>query len=197
MLVKVIEAVEDLPATRCEERLFCGTPTLGNDITDVVIDSIFLQVEELWHTLHTLGLRNGTGHEHDVGARSYGMRPFDIKRGLEGPVNHVWITGVEFNRTQWGEYFEGWRIRQAIAGVKDMEIIDNGRTAERVNDDNRLTLAVKTSVEHRRYVISITHFLRAIAGNVKMATAKRIWRSLQGALGKTKVAAFKGDRDRF
>src|SRR5436309_899096 len=95
------EADVDMPATRCEERLFCSTPTLGNDITDVVIDSIFLQVEELWHTLHTLGLRNGTGHEHDVGARSYGMRPFDIKRGLEGPVNHVWITGVEFNRTQW------------------------------------------------------------------------------------------------
>jgi hypothetical protein len=30
-----------------------------------------------------------------------------------------------------------------------------------------------------------------------MATAKRIWWSLQAALGKTEVVAFKGDRDWF
>src|SRR5438874_7538585 len=111
LLIEIVEACEYLPATRIEEGIFGSAPALGNDFTNVMIQGELFQEEELRHALHTLRLRNRTGHQGDIRTWRDGMRPFDIESGLGCPADHRSIVWIERFGAEWSIHFEGWWIR--------------------------------------------------------------------------------------
>ena len=142
---------------------------LGDDVAEVVIHRVLRGAQDV-------GIIVRLGQvEHDVRAGGDGMRPQDVQRDLLRPPGHVRITGDERRqaiRGDLGERAEARvgrvaqpvQTRQAVEGVEVVQLLHDVRRLERVDDDDRLALAVEAGVDQRVNAVGVPHLIRVIAG---------------------------------
>ena len=115
-----------------------------------------LELQELRHSQSAFGLGDRTLAEDDVRAGRHRVRPLHVETGLESLAHHVGVVLVEWgdgaNRSQ---YLERRRIRETVSLVKPVEILDDGWTAKRIDDDNCLAGSVVAGVQDRIQLIGM------------------------------------------
>ena len=109
--VERLERVDHLLALRAEERVLGRTPALRDDLAQVVVERVLDQRRELGHSLNAFGLGHGAREQDDRRAGRHRVRPLDVERGLESPVDHVAVRGVERHGAERAQHRERRRGR--------------------------------------------------------------------------------------
>ena len=76
-----------------------------------------------------------------------------MKGRLQGPPDLIDVRRIERHAADGREHVERWWVRQAVQAVERREIAFDRGTAERVDDDDRLTVPREVCVQERRYAI--------------------------------------------
>ena len=133
-------------------------------------------------------------HERDVGARRDRMRPFDVERGLGRPAL---IGGRRTAAREVHPEIRPRQIRQSVDLGEGLRVGGNGRRADGIDDDHRLTRAVEPGRVQRREPVGGLQLARLVAagrqsagcgvGDVGAVAVARVARRRQAAVGGERV----------
>jgi hypothetical protein len=101
--------------------------------------------------------------QHDVRARCHGVRPFHVQCGFTGGAGPCFGRPVAGDRARWLDHPQCRRRRQAEPLVEDGQVVPDRRRSERLNDHNRLALAVDAFTQQRPQIVGRPDLHRAQA----------------------------------
>src|SRR5438552_873850 len=136
----------------------------------MMVKCIFLQSQKFRHALNTLRLRDGTCQHNNIRVWCQCMRPLNIQRCLFSPTKLVTAFGIERYTSQRRKLLNTRRIRQTITSIECLQVTHKRGTPIGVDDDDRLTLARKASLNEWSYIIRVTYLLWTITGSIKFRT---------------------------
>jgi hypothetical protein len=108
-----------------------------DDVGEVVVEHVLLRRDDLRETGDPLGLRDRRLDEEDVGARGDRVRPFDVQRGLAGPPELLGVAAVEGRGLAGRMHDRQLGVGVAEGGVERVQVLADGRRAERVHERDR------------------------------------------------------------
>ena len=155
------------------ERLLGGAEALADHPAEVVVDDVLLGSGDLGEPGRSLVLRRRCLDEEDVRSGGHGVGVLDIERGLAGPALTRGVGDVGRHRPGRLDHRERRRRRKAEGPVEGLQVATDGRRAERVHDDDGLTLAGDPSGEQRREVVRPLDLGGLVAGDVEGGLALR------------------------
>src|ERR1700675_743060 len=101
------------------------------------------------------------------------MSPKDVQGDFLGPSSHVWITFNKRRQSIWGNLSEGGQARfvrrtkavharQTVKAVVKVQLLHNVWRLERVDNDDGLASAIKTSADELINTVGTAHLIRIV-----------------------------------
>src|SRR5437868_15471789 len=142
----------------------------------MVIDYVLLSLHHLREALDAQGLGSRCGHQENVRAWRYGMRPLNVERYLQGPrvARFLARAVVRWRRCSWRVPLDTENVERGHAGaardsrfaahvrqtetrVEDVQVRPDSGASERVDQHDCLTVAIQTAGVERTQIVRVAH----------------------------------------